>query len=136
MDEVQRMLDRDASLGDDFKEVVNEFLERAAHERAAFRGWRVQVPFAVWREYASESRASRTPMSACLAAAIERDYQRRQQGRDPLEALAKEVRAFHTAASHVLEEVRQLGIGSLEVRGLAQRVRRLEETSGAKQRLG
>lgn len=136
MDEVQRLLDRDATLGPDFKDVVNEFLERAAHSRSAFRGWRVQVPFAVWREYARESQASRMPLSDCLSAAIERDYERRLQSRDPMEALTKEVRAFHTAAAHVLQELKDLGICAADVRGLVQKVRRLEETMGTQERLG
>lgn len=136
MDEMQRLLDRDATLGADFKDLVNEFLERAAHARSAFRGWRVQVPFAVWREYARESQAARLPVSDCLAAAIERDCERRLQSRDPMEALTKEVRAFHTAASQVLQEVRQLGIAAADVRGLVQRVGRLEEAARVKERFG
>src|SRR5262245_51471723 len=136
LDEVQRLLDRDPTLGADFKGVVIEFLERAAHGRTAFRGWRVQLPFAVWREYARESQASRVPLSDCLAAAIERDCERRLQSRDPMEALTKEVRAFHAAATEVLQEVRQLGIAAADVRGLVQRVRRLEETAGNKERFG
>jgi hypothetical protein len=136
MDEVHRLLEHDETLGADFKEVVAEFLERAAHARGAFRGWRVQVPFAVWREYARESQTTRTALSDCLAAAIERDYERRQQSRDPLEALTKEVRAFHTAASQVLEEIRRLGLSAADVRSLAQRVRCLEETGASRGRFG
>ena len=136
MDAVQRQLDEDTTLGSDFKELVNEFLERAAHARSAFRGWRVQVPFAVWREYARESQAARVPISDCLAAAIERDCERRLQSRDPMEALTKEVRAFHAAAAAVLEEVRGLGIAASDVRGLFQRVRRLEDSTSDKDRFG
>jgi hypothetical protein len=136
LDEVQRLLDRDPTLGADFKDVVNGFLERAAHARTAFRGWRVQLPFAVWREYARESQASRMPLSDCLAAAIERDYERRLQSRDPMEALTTEVQAFHAAALHVVEEIRQLGICAADVRGLVQRVRRLEEVSARGEPLG
>jgi hypothetical protein len=94
------------------------------------------VPFAVWREYARESQAARVPLSDCFAAAIKRDCERRLQSRDPMEALTKEVRAFHAAATQVLQEVRQLGIAAADVRGLVQRVRRLEETTSNKERFG
>lgn len=71
----------------------------------------------------------RSAPADCLAGAIQRDYERRTRARDPLDTLIREVRSFRSAAAQILEQARNPGIASADVRGLVHRVGRLEDAA-------
>jgi hypothetical protein len=133
LEEARRLLQRDETLGEDFKELVSEVLTQAGG-RAPMTSWRVRLAPVVWEEYARESRSTGVTLSDCLSAAVTRDYERRLAGHDPLDVLTREVRSYHTAAAHVLDEVRRLGITAADTRSLVRRVERLEEWAGRRNR--
>src|SRR6185295_4774431 len=105
-DEVQSRLTRDASIGADVRELVAEHLQKARARWETRKAWSVTVPLPIWDEYARESRVTGRSVTECLGAAIRRDYERRKGTLEPLEALDRDVRAFHAAATQVLQEVR------------------------------
>ena len=62
--------------------------------------------------------------------AIRRDYERRKGTTEPLETLDQNVRAFHAAATQLLQETRQVieRVGPLQEIGM--RLARIESTLG------
>jgi hypothetical protein len=129
-DEVRSRLDREAAIGADLREVVGEHLQKAQARWQARRTWSVSMPLLVWDDYARESRATGRSISECLAAAIRRDYDRRQGVLEPLEVLDVHVRAFHAAATQLLAEAREVvgRVGPLNEIGL--RLARIESAVG------
>src|SRR5213593_4170004 len=108
LDDVEGRLARDATLGADLRELVAEHLQKARARWETRKAWSVTLPLPVWDEYARESRITGRSITECLVSAIRRDYERRKGTREPLEILDQDVRAFHAAATQVLEEVRQV----------------------------
>lgn len=129
-DEVRSRLDRDATIGSDMREAIAEHLEKARARWEARRTWSVSMPLVIWDEYARESRTTGRSITECLAAAIRRDYDRRQGILEPLETLDMNVRAFHVAATQLLEEARTTlaRLGPLEEIGM--RLTRIERAIG------
>lgn len=126
LDEVQVPLARDANLGQDLKELVAEHLGKASNRWETRRVWSVSVPMPVWDEYARESRITGRSITECLVAALRRDYDRRRGTLEPLDTLDHNVRAFHSAATQLLQEARQVleRVGPLHEIGL--RLTRIE----------
>ena len=129
-DEVQTALARDRSVGADFRELLGEHLQKARARWETRKAWSVTVPLPVWDEYARESRITGRSVTECLAAAIRRDYDRRKGPSEPLEALDQNVRAFHAAATQLLQEARQVieRVGPLQEIGM--RLSRIESAIG------
>jgi len=107
-DDVQSRLDHDTSIGADLRELVTNHLRKARERWETRKAWSVTVPLPVWDEYAREARLTGRSITECLAAAVRRDYDRRKGTLEPLEALDKDVRAFHAAAAQLLQETRQV----------------------------
>jgi len=86
----------------------------------------------VWDEYARESRITGRSIAECLAAAVRRDYEQRKGTLEPLETLDQNVRAFHAAASQLLQEARQVieKVGPLQEVGM--RLARIEAAIGGR----
>jgi hypothetical protein len=103
-DDVQRQLTRDASLGADLAGLVTEHLQKARMRWETRKAWSVTVPLPVWEEYAREARLTGRSITECLVAAIRRDYERRRGTIESLETLDRDVRAFHGAATQLLQE--------------------------------
>jgi hypothetical protein len=131
-DEVQSRLTRDASIGGDLRGLVSEHLQKARARWETRKTWSVTVPLPIWDEYARESRVTGRSVTECLGAAIRRDYERRKGTLEPLETLDQNVRAFHAAASLLLQEVRQVieRVGPLQELGM--RLARIESALGAR----
>jgi hypothetical protein len=131
-DEVQSRLSRDASIGADVRELVAEHLQKARARWETRKAWSVTVPLPIWDEYARESRVTGRSVTECLGAAIRRDYERRKGTLEPLEALDQNVRAFHAAASQLLEEARQVieRVGPVQEIGI--RLARIEGALGGR----
>lgn len=128
LDDVQVRIARDGNLGSDLKELVAQHLEKARNRWETRRAWSVSVPLPVWDEYARESRITGRSISECLVSAIRRDYDRRRGTLEPLETLDENVRAFHAAATQLLQEAR----GVLQRMGPLQEVdMRLARIEGA-----
>jgi hypothetical protein len=108
LDDAEGRLSRDASIGADLRELVAEHLQRARVRWETRKAWSVTVPLPVWDEYARESRITGRSITECLASAVGRDYEQRKGTLEPLETLNQNVRAFHAAASQLLEEARQV----------------------------
>lgn len=132
LDDVQGRLARDANVGPDLKELVGEHLEKARNRWETRRAWSVSVPLPVWDEYARESRITGRSISECLVSAIRRDYDRRRGTLEPLETLDENVRAFHAAATQLLQEARQVleRVGPLQEIGM--RLTRIEGALGSR----
>ncbi len=130
LDDVQTALARDATLGQDLRDLVAEHLQKARSRWETRKAWSVTLPLPVWDEYARESRITGRSVSECLVAAIRRDYARRKGTVEPLETLDQNVRAFHAAATQLLQEARQLmqGIGPMQEIGM--RLSRIEAAIG------
>ena len=132
IDEVHSRLAREATLGADLKELVSEHLQKARARWETRKAWSVSVPLPVWDEYARESRLTGRSVSECLAAAIRRDYDQRRGASEPMETLDQNVRAFHAAASQLLQEARQMidRVGPLQEIGM--RLARIEGVLGSR----
>jgi hypothetical protein len=131
-DDVQSRLDRDASVGTDLRELVTNHLRKARERWETRKAWSVTVPLPVWDEYAREARLTGRSITECLAAAVRRDYERRKGTLEPVEALDQDVRAFHAAATQLLQEARQIieRVGPLNEIGM--RLARIEGAIGAR----
>jgi hypothetical protein len=129
-DDVQGRLARDAALGADLRDLVAEHLQKARARWETRKAWSVTLPLPVWDEYARESRITGRSITECLASAVRRDYDQRRGALEPLETLDQDVRAFHSAASQLLEQARQVleRIGPLNEIGL--RLARIEAAIG------
>ena len=132
IDEVHSRLAHGATLGADLKELVSEHLQKARARWETRKAWSVSVPLPVWDEYARESRLTGRSVSECLAAAIRRDYDQRRGTSEPMETLDQNVRAFHAAASQLLQEARQVieRVGPLQEIGI--RLARIEGVLGSR----
>ena len=132
LDDVQSRLARDATLGADLRELVAEHLQKARARWETRKAWSVTLPLPVWDEYARESRITGRSVTECLVAAIRRDYERRKGTVEPLETLDQNVRAFHAAATQLVEEARQVleRVGPLQEIGM--RLARIESAIGGR----
>ena len=131
-DEVQGRLARDASIGGDLRELVTEHLQKARARWETRRAWSVTLPLPVWDEYAREARITGRSITECLVSAIKRDYERKKGTLEPMETLDQNVRAFHAAATQLLEEARQVleRVGPLQEIGM--RLSRIESAIGSR----
>jgi hypothetical protein len=130
LDDVQSRLARDANLGADLRELVGEHLQKARARWETRKAWSVTLPLPVWDEYARESRITGRSITECLVSAIRRDYERKRGILEPMETLDQNVRAFHAAATQLLQEARQVleRIGPLQEIGM--RLARIEGAIG------
>jgi hypothetical protein len=130
LDDVQSRLARDATLGDDLRELVTEHLQKIRARWETRKAWSVTLPVPIWDEYARESRITGRSITECLVSAIRRDYERKRGTVEPLETLDQNVRAFHAAAAQLLEEARQVieRVGPLQEIGM--RLARIEGAIG------
>jgi AcrR family transcriptional regulator len=132
LDDVQGRLARDATLGQDLRDLVSEHLQKARARWETRRAWSVTLPLPVWDEYAREARITGRSITECLVSAIKRDYERKKGTLEPMETLDQNVRAFHAAATQLLEEARQVmeRIGPLQEIGM--RLSRIESAIGGR----
>jgi hypothetical protein len=132
LDDVQTSLARDATIGQDLRDLVAEHLQKARSRWETRKAWSVTVPLPIWDEYARESRITGRSVSECLVAAIRRDYERRKGTVEPLEALDQNVRAFHAAATQLLQETRAVldRVGPLQE--ISVRLSRIEGAIGGR----
>jgi hypothetical protein len=130
--DVENRLERDQNIGADLRELVTSHLRKARERWETRKAWSVTVPLGVWDEYAREARLTGRSITECLAAAIRRDYDRRKGTLEPLETLDQDVRAFHAAATQLLQEARQVleRVGPLQ--DLGMRLARIEATLGSR----
>ncbi len=130
LDDVQSRLARDAGLGQDLRDLVTDHLQKARARWETRRAWSVTLPLPVWDEYAREARITGRTITECLVSAIRRDYERKKGTVEPLEALNEDVRAFHAAATQLLEEARGVlaRVGPLQEIGM--RLSRIESVLG------
>jgi hypothetical protein len=126
LDDVQSRLARDATLGEDLRQLVAEHLQKTRARWETRKAWSVTLPVPIWDEYAREARITGRSISECLVSAIRRDYDRRKETVEPLDTLDENVRAFHAAASQLLQEARQVieRVGPLQEIGM--RLSRIE----------
>jgi hypothetical protein len=131
-DDVQGRLARDATLSVDLRDLVAEHLQKARARWETRKAWSVTLPLPVWDEYARESRITGRSITECLASAVRRDYEQRKGTLEPLETLDQNVRAFHAAATQILQEGRQImeRIGPLQEIGM--RLARIENVVGGR----
>ena len=132
LDDVQSRLARDATLGQDIRDLVTEHLQKARARWETRRAWSVTLPLPVWDEYAREARITGRSITECLVSAIRRDYERKKGTLEPMETLDQNVRAFHAAATQLLEEARQVleRVGPLQEIGM--RLSRIESAIGGR----
>src|SRR6266496_3509739 len=132
LDDVQARLARDATLGTDLRELVAEHLQKARARWETRKAWSVTLPLPIWDEYAREARITGRSITECLVSAIKRDYARRKGTAEPLQTLDENVRAFHGAASQLLQEARQVldRVGPLQEIGM--RLARIEGVLGSR----
>jgi hypothetical protein len=132
LDDVQSRLARDGTIGADLRELVAEHLHKARARWETRRAWSVTLPLPIWDEYARESRITGRSITECLGSAIRRDYERRRGTTEPLETLDQNVRAFHAAATQLLQETRQVieRVGPLQEIGM--RLTRIENALGGR----
>lgn len=132
LDDVQSRLARDATLGEDLRQLVAEHLEKTRARWETRRAWSVTLPVPIWDEYARESRITGRSVTECLVSAIRRDYERRKGTVEPLETLDQSVRAFHAAATQLLHEARDVldRVGPLQE--ISMRLSRIENAIGGR----
>jgi hypothetical protein len=113
-----------------------EHLPRPDELHGAPPQWRacntVTLPLPVWDEYANEARITGRSITECLVSAIKRDYERKKRTLEPMETLDQNVRAFHAAATQLLQEARQVleRVGPLQEIGM--RLSRIESAIGGR----
>jgi hypothetical protein len=129
-EDVEGQLARDPNVGADLRELVAEHLQKARARWETRKAWSVTLPLPMWDEYAREARLTGRSISECLVSAIRGDYERRKGTVEPLETLDQNVRAFHAAASQLLQETRQVieRVGSVQEIGM--RLTRIEAAIG------
>jgi|SRR5438552_7553894 len=129
-DDVQNRLDRDAAIGADLRELLAEHLRKARARWETRKAWTVTVPLPIWDEYAREARVTGRTITECLGAAVRRDYERRKSALEPLETVDQNARAYHTAATELLNQARAIveRIGPLN--DIAMRLARIESAIG------
>jgi hypothetical protein len=132
LDDVQSRLARDATLGADLRDLVAEHLQKARARWETRKAWSVTLPLPVWDEYARESRITGRSVTECLVSAIRRDYERRKGTVEPLETLDQNVRAFHAAATQLLEETRTVLERVGPIQEIGMRLSRIESAIGGR----
>ena len=132
LDDVQGRLARDATLGADLRDLVAEHLQKARARWETRKAWSVTLPLPVWDEYARESRITGRSVTECLVSAIRRDYERRKGTVEPLETLDQNVRAFHAAATQLLEETRTVLERVGPIQEIGMRLSRIESAIGGR----
>ena len=132
LDEVQSALGRDSTLGADLRELISEHLQKARSRWETRKAWSVTLPLPVWEEYARESRVTGRSITECLVSGIRRDYERKKGTMEPLEKLDHNVRAFHTAATQLLQEARHVLDKMGPLQELGMRLTRIESAIGAR----
>jgi hypothetical protein len=130
--DVQSRLAHDSDIGTDLRELIAEQLQKSKVRWETRRAWSVTLPLPVWDEYARESRLTGRSVTECLVSAIRRDYERKKSTLDPLEALDENVRAFHTAATQLLHEARQVIEQLRPLQEIGMRLARIEGAIGAR----
>ena len=132
IDDVQARLARDNALGQDLRELVAEHLQKSRARWETRRAWSVTLPLPVWDEYAREARITGRSITECLVSAIKRDYERKKGTLEPMETLDQNVRAFHAAATQLLQEAREVleRVGPLQEIGM--RLARIEGAMGGR----
>jgi hypothetical protein len=130
LDDAQARLARDTSLGQDLRELVAEHLQKSRARWETRRAWSVTLPIPVWEEYAREARITGRSITECLVSAIKRDYERKKGTLEPMETLDQNVRAFHAAATQLLQQAREVleRVGPLQEIGM--RLARIESAIG------
>src|SRR5712691_4343500 len=101
LDDVQSRLARDATLGEDLRQLVAEHLQKTRSRWETRKAWSVTLPVPIWDEYAREARITGRSITECLVSAIRRDYEHRRGVVDPMESLDENVRAFHAGATQL-----------------------------------
>jgi hypothetical protein len=132
LDDVQSRLARDATLAADLRELVAEHLQKARARWETRKAWSVTLPLPIWDEYARESRITGRSVTECLVSAIRRDYERRKGTVEPLETLDQNVRAFHAAATQLLEETRTVLERVGPIQEIGMRLSRIESAIGGR----
>ncbi len=132
LDEAEALLARDETIGADLRDLVTAHLRKARIRWETRKTWSVTLPVPVWDEYAREARITGRSVTECLVAAVRRDYERRKGITEPLETLDESVRAFHTAASQLLDEARTVIAQVGSVNEIGMRLARIEAAIGAR----
>jgi hypothetical protein len=132
LDDVQSRLGRDATLGADLRELVAEHLHKARARWETRKAWSVTLPLPIWDEYARESRITGRSITECLVSAIRRDYERKKGTLEPLETLDQNVRAFHAAATQLLQEASQVIDRLVPLNDIGMRLSRIEGAMGGR----
>src|SRR5713226_4877424 len=130
LDDVQSRLARDATLGEDLRQLVAEHLQKIRARWETRKAWSVTLPVPIWDEYAREARITGRSITECLVSAIRRDYERRKGTTEPLETLDENVRAFHAAATQLLHEARQVIDQVRPLQEIGMRLARIEAVIG------
>lgn len=125
-DDVQSRLARDSSIGEGLRELVAEHLQKARKRWETRKGWSVTLPLPIWDEYAREAKITGRSITECLVSAITRDYERRKGTTEPLETLDQNVRAFHSAATQLLHDARQVIDQVKPLQDIGMRLTRIE----------
>jgi hypothetical protein len=126
IDDARRLMERDPDIGSDFRELLDEHLRRAVARAGQVKSWNVALPLPVWDDYARLARVAKIPISDALAAAVQRDFDRRREALEPLDALDENVRAYHRAAVELMKDVRQLHDRLGPIQDLSMRLGRIE----------
>ncbi len=132
LDEAETLLARDDSIGTDLRDLVTSHLRKARVRWETRKAWSVTLPVPVWDEYAREARITGRSVTECLVAAVRRDYERRKGISEPLETLDESVRAFHTAATQLLEEAKTVIAQVGSVQEIGMRLARIEAAIGGR----
>ncbi len=131
VEDARRMVDRDPGLGADFRDLMEEHLRRAVARAGQVKSWNVLLPLPIWDEYARQARLGKIPIGEALAAAVQRDFDRRKEALAPLDVLDENVRAYHRAALELTEEVRKVHARLGPIQDLVLRLGRIESALGA-----
>ena len=126
LDDARRLLERDPTIGADFRELVDGHMRKAIARADQVKSWSVSLPLPIWDDYARLARVAKIPIGEALAAAVQRDFERRREVQAPMEALDTNVRAYHRAATELMEEVRRLAERVGAVQDLSARIGRIE----------
>jgi hypothetical protein len=99
---VREMIEGDPTLGDDFRQMIVDHLDRATARASTIKHWTVPIPMPVWDVYAAEARRNGLRIGEVLAAALENELSRRGQAVDPIERLDKTVRDYQATAAELI----------------------------------
>jgi hypothetical protein len=113
---VREMIEGDPTLGDDFRRMVVDHLDRAAARAATIKHWTVPIPMPVWDAYAAEARRNGLRIGEVLAAALENDLGRRGRALDPIEQLDHTVRGYQATAAELIGRL-QRAVEQIDARG-------------------